>query len=332
MTTDRRAIRIDAPTARAGRGAETGQYDAVLLIAYGGPERPEDVRPYLEGILRGRRVAPGRLEAVAHHYDLFGGRSPLTALTRRQGAALEAALAARGRPLRVYVGMRNWRPYLHETLSEMRNAGIRRAFGIVMAPHRSFASWEQYQENVADARARSGPGAPEVECAASWFAHPGFIEAQADRVEAVLRPLSEAERDAATLVFTAHSIPVAMAQRSTYAAEFEASARLVAARLGPVRWQIAYQSRSGDPRQPWLEPDVNAVLRDLAAGGVRAAVMVPVGFVSDHIEVLYDLDTEARKTAAELAIAYYRAETVMDHPSFIGMLADFVMAAWPTRT
>jgi protoporphyrin/coproporphyrin ferrochelatase len=308
-------------------GGDGGGYDAVLLIAYGGPERPEDVRPYLAGILRGRRVPPDRLEEVAHHYDRFGGRSPLTALTRRQAASLEAALAAEGRRIPVSVGMRNWHPYLHETLAEMRGAGIRRMFGIVMAPHRSYASWEQYHENVADARAHIGAGAPDVDYAGPWFDHPGFIDAQADRVSAVLRTLIEEQRDSATLVFTAHSIPVAMAARSHYAAEFETSARLVASRLGHARWTVAYQSRSGDPREPWLEPDVNVTLRELADRRVRAAVIVPIGFVSDHIEVLYDLDTEARTTAAGLGIAYYRAATVMDHPAFIGMLAGLVAAA-----
>lgn len=303
-----------------------GRYDAVLVIAYGAPERAEDVRPYLAGILRGRRVPPARAEAVAHHYDVFGGRSPLNDLTRRQGAALERILTGRGLPLPVHVGMRNWAPHLHETIGAMRDVGVRRAVGIVMAPHRSYASWEQYHENVAEARARVGEGAPEVEYVGPWHAHTGFIGAQADRVEAALRAMPDREREAAALVFTAHSIPAAMGSRSDYPGQVTASARLVAARLGRALWQVAYQSRSGDPREPWLEPDVNDVLRDLAARRVPAAVLVPIGFVSDHIEVLYDLDTEARATAAGLGVAYNRAGTVMDHPAFIGMLADLVAA------
>ncbi|HLW47228.1 MAG TPA: ferrochelatase [bacterium] len=328
----RQASRGESGPLWAGGDGERGPFDAVLLIAYGGPDGPEDVRPYLAGILKGRRVPPGRLEEVARHYDLFGGRSPLTALTRRQAAALHEALAAQGRRLGVYVGMRNWHPYLHETIAAMRDAGVQRAIGIVMAPHRSYASWEQYQENVADARRHVGRDAPAVEYVGPWSDRPGFITAQADRVEAVLRPLPERERDAATLVFTAHSIPVAMAERSDYAREVEISARLVAARLGHPRWQVAYQSRSGDPREPWLEPDVNDVLRELAERRVRAVVTVPIGFVSDHIEVLYDLDTEARRTAADLGIAYHRAGTVMDHPAFIEMLAALVAAASAERT
>ena len=313
--------------ARASRAVPgAGRYDAVLLIAYGAPERPEDVRPYLADILRGRRVPPGRLEEVAHHYDEFGGRSPLNELTRRQGAALERALAARGLPLPVYVGMRNWTPYLHDTLGAMRDAGVRRAVGVVLAPHRSYASWEQYHQNVADARARVGAGAPAVDYVGPWWAHPGFIGAQADRVEAVLEAMPAEERAAGALVFTAHSIPAAMNARAGYAGQVRSSADLVAARLGRPLWRVAYQSRSGDPREPWLEPDVKNALLDLAAHRVRTAVMVPIGFVSDHIEVLYDLDIEARAEAVKLGIGYHRAGTVMDHPAFVGMLADLVTA------
>ena len=310
----------------SGTVPAAGRHDAVLLIAYGAPERPEDVRPYLTGILRGRRVPPERLDAVAHHYDVFGGRSPLNELTRRQGAALERTFAARGLTLPVHVGMRNWTPYLHETLGALRDAGVRRVVGIVMAPHRSYASWEQYHENVAEARARVGDGAPAVDYIGPWHLHPGFIGAQADRIEAALRAMPDREREAAALVFTAHSIPAAMGARSDYPGQVTASARLVAARLGRAHWHVAYQSRSGDPRERWLEPDVTDVLRDLAARRVPAAVLVPIGFVSDHIEVLYDLDTETRATAAGLDVAYYRAGTVMDHPAFIGMLADLVAA------
>jgi ferrochelatase len=307
-------------------GGARGPHDAVLLIGYGAPERPEDVRPYLAAILHGRRVPPGRLEEVAHHYDVFGGRSPLTELTRRQAASLAQTLRACGLPLPVYVGMRNWTPYLYETLAAMRDAGVRRAIGIVLAPHRSYASWEQYQENVADAQTRVGAQAPAVDYLGPWFEHPGFVGAQADRVAAVLRAMPEEEREGATLVFTAHSIPAAMGARSGYESQVVASARRVAARLGHAAWQVAYQSRSGDPREPWLEPDVKDALRDLAARRARAVVFVPIGFVSDHIEVLYDLDTEARAAAGALGIAYYRAGTVMDHPAFIGMLADLVAA------
>ncbi len=305
---------------------ETADYGGVLLIAYGGPDRLEDVRPYLANVLRGRRVPPSRIEDVAHHYELFGGHSPLTELTLRQAEALASEIRAHGPALPVHVGMRNWTPYLDEALVRMRDAGVRRALGIVMAPHQSYASWEQYHENVADAQARVGTGAPEVDYLGPWFDHPGFIEAQADCVARVLSGIAPERRGAAPLVFTAHSIPVAMAERSPYVAQVETSSRLVASRLECGRWSVAYQSRSGDPRDPWLEPDIGQVIRRLASVGEQEVVVVPIGFVSDHIEVLYDLDTDARETARRAGIAFHRAGTVMDHPAFIRMLGDLVRA------
>jgi ferrochelatase len=300
--------------------------DAVLLIAFGGPERMADVRPFLANVLRGRRVPPERIEEVVHHYELFDGCSPLNELTFRQARALEADLAARGPGVPVYVGMRNWSPYLHETLARMRADGIRRALGIVMAPHRSYSSWDQYLQNVAEASAQVGQGAPDVEYLDAWFDDAGFIEAQADQVAAALDRVPARDLDAAPLVFTAHSIPSAMASCGPYVEQLTTSARLVAARLGRSRWSVAYQSRSGDPRTPWLEPDVNDVIRALGREGAKAVVVAPIGFVCDHIEVLYDLDTEAHATAQEAGLAFSRAATVMDHPVFIRMLGDRVRA------
>ena len=301
--------------------------DAVLLITFGGPDRMEDVRPFLANVTRGRRVPSERVEEVVHHYALFGGHSPLTELTLRQAAALRSDLAARGPGLPVYVGMRNWTPYLHETLEQMRAQEVRRALGIILAPHQSYSSWDQYQENVAEARARVGAGAPAVDYLGSWYDRPGFIEAQADRVAAALERVPPHLKTETLLIFTAHSIPAAMAGRSRYVEQLTSSARLVAARLGDLRWSVAYQSRSGDPRTPWLEPDVGEVIRGLAGDGARAVVVVPIGFVCDHIEVLYDLDTEAHGVAEETGVAFYRAGTVMDHPAFIRMLGDLVRAA-----
>ncbi len=301
-------------------------YDAVLLVAFGGPDRMSDVRPFLANVLRGRRVPPERVEEVVRHYEVFDGHSPLTELTGRQAEALRADLAARGSPLPVYIGMRNWTPYLHETLARMRGEGVRRALGIVLAPHRSYSSWDQYLDNVAEARERVGAEAPTVEFLRTWFDHPGFIEAQADRVAAALEAVPAAQRWDTPLIFTAHSIPAAMAARSPYVAQLTTSAGLVAARLAHARWSVAYQSRSGDPGTPWLEPDVTAMIRGLARQGAGAVVAVPIGFVSDHIEVLYDLDTEARAAAREVGVAFHRAGTVMDHPAFIRMLGDLVRA------
>jgi ferrochelatase len=303
------------------------RHDAVLLIAFGGPVHMADVRPFLANVLRGRSVPPDRIEEVVHHYERFDGHSPLTALTVRQAEALQADLASRGPRIPVYVGMRNWTPYLHETLARMRTDGARRALGIVMAPHRSYSSYEQYQENVKDARARVGKGAPGVDYLGPWFDQAGFIEAQADRIAATMAAVPAEHRERTSLIFTAHSIPAAMASTAAYADQLATSARLTAARLRHARWSIAYQSRSGDPRTPWLGPDINDVLRGLGTDGERAVVVAPIGFVCDHIEVLYDLDTEARDTAGRAGVSFHRAGTVMDHPAFIRMLGDLVRAA-----
>jgi ferrochelatase len=293
--------------------------DAVLLIAFGGPERMEDVRPFLDNVLRGRPVPRERYEEVVHHYELIGGRSPLNALTRAQADGLRAALAAQGSTLPVYVGMRNWTPYIADTMAAMHADGVRHALGLILAAHRTEASWERYMGAVDDARAAIGPDAPAVTYAGRWFDHPLFIETMALRTRAALAAAPDAP-----LVFTAHSIPVAMAAQSPYVGELATSARLVAAAVGRDDYTLAYQSRSGGPRDPWLEPDVNDVVRDLAARGARAVVVVPIGFVCDHVEVRYDLDVELKGLADGLGVRLVRAETANDHPSFARMLADVV--------
>jgi protoporphyrin/coproporphyrin ferrochelatase len=301
-----------------------GGIDAVLLVAFGGPEKPDDIRPFLANVTRGRPIPVARLEEVAHHYERIGGRSPLNELTFRQADALHARLAAHGVALPVYVGMRNWTPYLDETLAAMAAAGVRTALGLILSAHRTEASWERYQANVDEARARVGPAAPAVRYTPVWFDRPGFVEAVADRVRAAFQPIPIAERPATPLVFTAHSVPVSMAEASPYVAQIAESSRLVAARLGHARWSVAYQSRSGRPQDPWLEPDVGDEIRRLQAGGARHVVVAPIGFVCDHVEVLYDLDVEARGIAETCGIGFHRAVTVTDHPAFIAMLADLV--------
>lgn len=298
--------------------------DSVLLVAFGGPERPEDIRPFLQNVAAGRPIPAERLEEVAHHYEVIGGRSPLNALTRRQADALRAALAARGAVLPVWVGMRNWHPYLHETLALMKDQGRRRALGVILSSLQTEASWARYVEDVAAAREKVGPDAPEVVFASPWSDHPRFLDAVAARARAALQAVEAGSRAAARLVFTAHSVPVAMAAGSPYAAQFEAAARAVAERLGRAEWTLAYQSRSGSPRDLWLEPDVGDVIRTLGRGGVRDVVVVPVGFVCDHVEVLYDLDVEARRVAEAAGVGFHRAGAPNDHPDFIAMLADLV--------
>lgn len=298
--------------------------DSVLLIAFGGPESPDDIRPFLQRVAAGRPIPPERLEEVAHHYERIGGRSPLNALTRRQGEALAAALATRPGALPVWVGMRNWHPYLHEALAEMADRGRRRALGIILSSLQTEASWSRYVADVAAAREKVGPDAPEVVFAPPWGDHPRFVAAMADRARAALEAIDPARRGEARLVFTAHSVPVAMGAGSPYAAQLEAAARAVAGRLGHAEWTLAYQSRSGSPREPWLEPDVADVVRAAAASGVRDLVVVPVGFVCDHVEVLYDLDVEARAVAEAAGVGFHRALAANDHPDFIAMLADLV--------
>ena len=272
---------------------------------------------------------------MAHHYELFGGVSPLTRLTEAQAEGLRKRLQDDGPELPVYVGMRNWHPFLADTLAEMSRAGIRRAVGVIAAAHRSYSSCLQYKENVRDARAvLRGQGLADVEVtyAGDWYDHPMFIEASAAQVEEAIAKLPDTERARAALIFTAHSIPSSIAARYPYQEQYETTARLIAARLRastnlPLPAATVYQSRSGRPEDPWLGPDVCDYIRDQReAGLLEAAVVVPAGFVSDHIEVLYDLDTEAAGVAAKLGVPMVRARAVNDHPSFLDMLADVVRA------
>jgi len=301
--------------------------DAVLLLAFGGPTAPSEIRPFLANVARGRRIPEARLEEVAHHYEQMpGGRSPLNELTLAQARGLATALEGRGMRVPVFVGMRNWHPYLHETLAEMVRQGVRRALGIILSALRTEASWERYVNDVAAVRART-PGAPEVAFAPSWSTHPRFLEAVTDRARGALADVPETAGVGVPLIFTAHSIPVPMAEASPYVADLTAAASVVAERLERSRWSIAYQSRSGDPRDRWLEPDISDVLKSLAAEGERHAVVVPIGFVCDHVEVLYDLDVEAVNTGRAHGVTVHRVPAVNDHPAFIAMLADLVAAA-----
>jgi ferrochelatase len=304
--------------------------DSVLLIAFGGPTRPEEIRPFLANVTRGRRIPPERLEEVSRHYERIGGCSPINELTLKQAAGLQVLLEQQGRTLPVYVGMRNWHPFLEETLTEMAAKGRACALGIILSPFQTEASWERYQQNVAEARTVVGPSSPEVQYARPCFDHPRFIETMADRARAALAQVPEVERATTPLVFTAHSIPVAMAQASPYVAQFTAASRQVAERLGRPDFVLAYQSRSGDPREPWLEPDIGETVKALAAGGARHAVVVPIGFVADHVEVLYDLDVEARETGERLGLSLHRAHAANDHPTFITMLVELVKEALAT--
>jgi len=302
-------------------------FDSVLLVSFGGPQGLSDIRPFLANVLRGRRVSPERVEEVAHHYELFGGVSPITAITERQGEGLRARLAAAGHPLPVYVGMRNWHPLLPDTLRAMYQAGARRAIGFITAAQHSYSSCQQYRENVGAARAELRRDGQDVDVTfvGSWYDHPLFIAANAAHVRTAIDRLPTAVRDAARLVFTAHSIPTTMAASSRYEQQLRESASLVAADVGVKDWALVYQSRSGRPGDPWLEPDVCDYLRRERAAGLAAAVLCPIGFVCDHVEVLYDLDREAADVCRESGLPMTRAETVNDDPLFLDMMTDVVL-------
>jgi ferrochelatase len=317
----------------AERWLPVSSFDAVLIVAFGGPQGRDDVRPFLANVLRGRRVPPSRVEEVAHHYDLFDGVSPLTALTMKQAELLRSRLKERGMPLPVYVGMRNWHPFLADTLAEMSRAGIRRAVGFLAAAQRSYSSCTQYRENVDAARVtlrERGLADVEMVYVADWHTHPGFVDANADHISDALAQLSPEIRDRAKTVFTAHSIPLSMAERFPYQRQLEETASAVAARVedqsGRARdWALVFQSRSGRPEDPWLAPDVCDYLRDERARGVTAAVLSPIGFLCDHIEVLYDLDVEAAAVCRQIGLPMVRAKSVNDHPRFADAMADAVM-------
>ena len=297
--------------------------DAVLMIGFGGPTRADQVRPFLDNVVRGRPIPRERYEEVVHHYDLLGGRSPYNDLTMRQAAALREELAKKGARVPVAVGMAKWEPYVADSLRALADGGARRVLGFIMAAHRSEASFERYQATVNDARAALGEAAPEVVYPEGWHDHPLFIQAVAARTREAYARLDEQDRSRARLIFTAHSIPLAMAQAGPYVKQLAQSAWMVAAELGIGGWKLAYQSRSGSPREAWLEPDIKETLRSLDA---KAAVVVPIGFLCDHVEVLYDLDIDAAQIAREAGIRMERAPTVGDHPLFIEMMASIIAA------
>jgi len=306
-------------------------YDAFLLVSFGGPEGPDDVMPFLRNVTRGRGVPEARLAAVAEHYYAFGGLSPINQQCRDLLVAVRADFAASGLALPVYWGNRNWSPYLADTVRAMAADGVRRAVAFVTSAYSSYSSCRQYLDDIERARAAVGPRAPGIDKIRRFFNHPGFIEPFADHARTALASLPGDVRDDAHLVFTAHSIPVAMAEASgpsggrRYVAELTEAARLIAERLGGTHpWTLAYQSRSGPPSQPWLEPDVRDHLAELAKSGTLAVVVIPVGFVTDHMEVRHDLDLEAAHAADALGLAFARAATPGTDPRFASMITELV--------
>jgi ferrochelatase len=293
-------------------------------LSFGGPESPDEVIPLLERVTRGRNVPPERLLGVAAHYDHFGGQSPINACNRALLAALRAELDLKGPPLSVYWGNRHSPPFLDDTLERMAEEGVRRAYCFVTSAFGSFPGCRQYLLDIAAARARLGPAAPEVLKLRTFHNHPGFIEANLENVRQALASLPQAERVASALVFTAHSIPLAMAVASPYQAQLRDACGLVAERVGRTHWDLAYQSRSGPPSEPWLGPDILEQLEALAAQGATHLVLCPIGFVSDHMEVVYDLDVAACEKARSLGLTVARAATVGCHGAFVAMIRELI--------
>jgi ferrochelatase len=295
------------------------RYDAILIVSFGGPERREDVIPFLENVLRGRDVPRARMLEVAEHYYHFDGVSPINQQCRELIGALGERVS-----LPIYWGNRNWHPHLADTVRQMAADGIGRALGIATSAYSSYSGCRQYIENIAAARAAAGPTAPEIDKLPPFWRHQGFVAANTERVADALALIPAERRRDARLIYTAHSIPLSMAATCRYEEQLVETARRVAECAGHEEWDLVWQSRSGPPTQPWLEPDILDHLRALAGNGVRDVVVSPLGFLSDHMEVLYDLDYEAAALCRDLGINFVRAGTAGTHPCVIAMLAELI--------
>ena len=306
------------------KAQQTIPYDAVLLVSFGGPEGMDDVLPFLENVLRGRNVPRERMLQVAHHYELFGGVSPINEQNRNLIAALKKELETNGPSLPIYWGNRNWHPLLTDTVPQMAKDGVKRALAFVTSAYSSFSSCRQYLQNISDARSIAGHSAPTIDKLRAFYNHPLFIAANAEHVHNALSELG-ATSSPVHLAFTAHSIPTSMAVNCGYAFQLNEAGRLVSEAVGIENWKLVYQSRSGPPTQPWLGPDVCEYLRNLKERGVLDVVIAPIGFVSDHMEVIYDLDVEATQLAQEIGINLRRAATAGTHPLFVKMIRELIM-------
>ena len=300
-------------------------YDAILLVSFGGPEKPEDVVPFLENVLRGKGVPRQRLLEVAGHYDRFGGRSPINDQNRALLASLETELRAHGITLPIYWGNRNWHPLLADTLGQMKRDGIRRALGFFTSAYSSYSGCRQYREDIAAAQQTIGDGAPQVDKIRAFYNHPGFIETVTAQAAEALAQVPAERRSRARLLFTAHSIPMTMATTSRYVEQLEEASRLVADALAHPNRRLVYQRRSGSPSQPWLGPDILEVIDEEHSSGAKDLVLVPIGFLSDHIEIIFDLDTQARERCLELGITYQRGRTAGTHPRFVSMIRELIV-------
>lgn len=284
-----------------------------------------DVMPFLENVLRGRNVPAERMRRVAKHYEMFGGVSPINEQNRKLIAALSGELAENGPRLPIYWGNRNWHPLLAETLAQMAADGIKNSLAFVTSAYSSYSSCRQYLENIAGAQEQVGGSAPRINKLRAFYNHPQFIESNVDCLQTALSSIPEAKRASTQIAFTAHSIPQSMAENCQYESQLQETGRLVAAGANHKPWRLVYQSRSGPPAQPWLEPDILDHLKELKHSGATDVVIAPIGFVSDHMEVIYDLDTEARQFCDEMGLNMVRASTVGTHPLFIRMIRELVL-------
>jgi protoporphyrin/coproporphyrin ferrochelatase len=300
-------------------------YDALLVVSFGGPESNDEVIPFLENVLCGKNVPRERMLAVAEHYYHFGGKSPINAQNRQLIAALQVELDRHGPKLPIYWGNRNWNPLLADTLKQMQRDGVRRALAFVTSAFSSYSGCRQYRENIAQAQAQVGTGAPTVDKLRVFHNHPGFIAAMVDRVRVALEEIPEPARGSSLVLYTAHSIPLSMAQSCNYVKQLKEACRLVSEAIGRTGDRLVFQSRSGPPTQPWLEPDVLDYLREVKQRDLAASVVLaPIGFISDHMEVLYDLDTEAKQLCADLQLPMARAGTAGTHPEFVRMIRELM--------
>ncbi|QEG35198.1 ferrochelatase [Bythopirellula goksoeyrii] len=296
-------------------------YDAILIVSFGGPEGPDEVMPFLENVLRGKPVPRERMLEVAEHYQHFGGVSPINEQNRRLIAALKDELHRHGHELPIYWGNRNWHPLLVDTLQQMADDGIQQALAFFTSAYSSYSGCRQYREDIAKAQEEVGPKAPDIHKLRVFFNHPGFVEPMIESVQSCLKQLPADRRAATALLFTAHSIPIGMADNCRYVEQLRETCRLVADGAGHDNWELVYQSRSGSPNQPWLEPDVCDRIQELhSEQAINDVVVLPIGFISDHLEVLFDIDTEARELCEKLGITMHRATTVGTHPKFIEMI------------
>ena len=300
-------------------------YDAILFLSFGGPEGMDDVLPFLENVLRGKNVPRERMEKVARQYELFGGVSPINEQNRKLIAALKELFEKENFNLPIYFGNRNWHPFLTDTMREMRDDGIKHALAFVTSAYSSYSGCRQYLEDIERARNAIGVDAPRVDKIRAYYNHKGFIKPNIENVKKALEQIPIERRDKTEIAFTAHSIPAAMAATCNYQVQLEEACTLIAESVNHKNYKLVFQSRSGPPQQSWLEPDICDYLKELKSKDVKDVVVHPIGFISDHLEVVYDLDTQAKQFSEDIGLNMIRSATVGTHPDFVKMIYELIL-------